>query len=332
MIPPMAVALALLLAVVLAPPPALAAAPPGRVVRLGVVAAIAPRFDPVANPAHRALLEGLREHGYELGRNVVVEFRSAAGIPERLPAVVTEAIALKPDMLVTYGTAATLEARAQTQSIPIVMVGAGDPVSTGIVASLARPGGNVTGIASNSAEIAAKRVQLLRDAVPGLSRVAVLWNMTLKSMALGFQNIETAAPHLGVTIQSIRVASPDDFDQAFAAITASRPGGLIVLYGPLRGNDLPRIVDFVTRVRLPAVFELGQGVRGGGLMEFGPDFADAARGVGAYVDKIVNGTKAGELPVAEPTKFRVVINMKAAKALRLTIPQSLLLQADQVVE
>lgn len=248
-----------------------------------------------------------------------MDFRSAAGNPERMPAIAAEAVALKPDVLVTYGTAMTLEARRLTTTIPVVMVGAGDPVGTGVVASLTRPGGNITGIASNSAEIAAKRVQLLQEAVPKLTRVAVLWNTTLQSMALGFQKIETAAPALGVTIESIRVAGPGDFGRAFAAISASRPGGLIALYGPMRGDDLPRIVEFVTRTRPPTVFELGQGVKGGGLMEFGPDFADAARRVGAYVDKIVNGARPGDLPIEEPTKFELVLNLKAARTADRTV-------------
>jgi putative ABC transport system substrate-binding protein len=328
----MPVAVAVLLTLLVTASPVLAGAPPGKVVRLAVVAGIAPAFDPAGNPAHRALVDGLRRQGYEPGRNLVLEFRSAAGIPERLPGVINDAVALKPDVIITYGAGATLEMAARTHSIPIVMVGVSDPVATGLVASLPRPGGNVTGIAANSAEIAAKRVQLLQEAVPRLSRVAVLWNAALKSMALGFQNIETAAPVLGVTVQSVRVTSPDDFEQAFAAISAARPGGLIVLYGPLRGNDLPRIVEFVTRARLPTVFELGQGVRGGGLMEFGPDLAEAARAVGAYVDKIVNGAKPGDLPVAEPTNFQLVLNLRAARALGLTLPPSLLLRADRVVE
>jgi putative ABC transport system substrate-binding protein len=184
----------------------------------------------------------------------------------------------------------------------------------------------------NAAEISAKRVQLLQEAMPKLSRVAVLWNSSFKSMTLGFQQIERAAPTLRVTVQSIRVSSSADFDQAFAAIARDRPGGLVVLFGPLRGDDLPRIVEFVTRNRIPTVFELGQGVRGGGLMEFGPSSADLARHVGEYVDKIANGAKPADLPVQEPITFELVINLKAAKALGLTIPPLLLQRADHVIE
>ena len=325
-------ALVMIFAVLALPLWARADAPKGKTVRLGVLAAISPRFDPADNRAHRALVEGLREHGYEVGRNAIVDFRSAAGNPEQVAAVTADAVAAKPDILVTYGTAMTLEVRKLTRTIPVVMVGTGDPVSTGVVASLTRPGGNITGVASNSAEIAAKRVQLLQEAVPKLARVAVLWNTTLQSMALGFQKIETAAPSLGVTIESIRVAGPGDFDRAFTAIGASKAGGLIVLYGPMRGDDLPRIVEFVTGHRLPTVFELGQGVRGGGLMEFGPDFADAARRAGVYIDKIVNGARPADLPIEEPTKFELVLNLKAARTLGLAVPPSLLMRADRTYE
>jgi putative ABC transport system substrate-binding protein len=241
-------------------------------------------------------------------------------------------VAAKVDMLVTPGTIAAIAASKVTKSVPIVMVGTADPVETGLIASLARPGGNVTGLAINASETAAKRVQLLQEAVPKMSRVAVLWNSTVSSMTLGYQTIERAAPQLGVTIQSVRVSGSDDFDAAFAALERGRPGGLIVLYGPLRGNDLPRIVEFVAQHRIPTVFEIGQGVRGGGLMEFGPGQSRMARRAAAYIDKIANGASPAVLPVEEPTVFELVINRKAAQTMGLTLPQSLLLRADMVVE
>ena len=312
--------------------PVAAEPPPGKVLRLGLLYGLSPKFDPASNPIDRALVDGLRAHGYELGRNIKLEFRSAQGNPERLPELAAELVRLKVDVLVTRQTAATLAAREATRTIPIVMVGVADPVAIGLIASLARPGGNITGMSVNAAEISAKRVQLLQEAVPRLSRVAVLWNSTFKSMALGFQQIEMAAPTLGVTVQSVRVSSSDDFNQAFGAIGQGRPGGLIVLFGPMRGNDLPRIVEFVTHNRLPTVFELGQGVRGGGLMEFGPNQADMARRVGAYVDKIANGAKPADLPVEEPTRFELIINLKAARTMGLTLPQSLLFRADEVIQ
>ncbi len=317
----------------LAAPLAAGAPPAGKVLRLGLLYGIKPAFDPASNPDDQALVEGLRAHGYELGRNVIVEFRSARSNPERLPDLAAELVQLKVDVLVTTLTAPTLAAQAATKTTPIVMVGVADPVEAGLVASLAHPGGNITGMSVNAAEISAKRVQLLQEAVPKLSRVAVLWNSTIKSMTLGFQQIELAAPRLGVTVQSVRVASSADFDRAFTAISRERPGGLVVLFGPLRGDDVPRIVEFVNRHRIPTVFEVGRGgLAGGALMEFGPSLRDAARQVGAYVDKIANGAKPADLPVQEPTKFELLINLKAAKDLGLTIPPSFLQRADQVID
>ena len=316
----------------LATAPAAAAPPRGKVVRLGVLTGIGWRFDPASDPVHRALLAGLTAHGYELGRNLVIEYRSADGNPERLPVLAAELVQLKVDVIVTANTLALLAAREATKTVPIVMFNVADPVETRIVESLRRPGGNITGLAYNASEASAKRVQLLQEAVPRLTRVAVLWNSRLPAMALGFQQIEVAAPTLGVTVQSVRVSGSDDFDQAFAVIRGNRAGGLIVLYGPMRGNDLPRIVEFVTRHKLPTVFELERGARGGGLMEFGPSSPTMARQVGTYVDKIVNGAMPADLPVEEPTKFELVVNVKAARAMGLTIPQSLLLRADEVIQ
>ncbi len=328
----LALALTLVLAIITAPPSATAAPPPGKVLRIGLVYGIRPTFEPASNSVDGALVDGLRASGFEIGRNVTIVFRSAQGNPERLPELAAELVRLKVDVPVTVGTRSTLAAREATKTISIVMVGVGDPVAVGIVASLAHLGGNITGLSVNAAEISAKRVQLLQETVPKLSGVAVLWNSRFKSMALGFQQIEMAAPGREVTVQSVRVSSSDDFDSAFAAIGRERPGGLIVLFGPMRGNDLPRIVEFAARTRLPAVFELGRGVEVGGLMEFGPSLPDLARHVGAYVDKIANGARPGDLPVEEPTRFELIINFKAARTLELTIPPSLLLRADRVVE
>ena len=324
--------IALVIAALSWPVPFATAAPPGHTVRVGVLTPIATSFDPAVSPLARELFEGLRELGYTPGRDIVFEFRSGQGVAEALPSLAAELVALKPDMLLVTGTEAVLVAAKVTKTVPIVMVGTTDVVETGLVASLARPGGNVTGLAINAAEIAAKRVQLLQEAVPKLSRVAVLWNGSVQSMTLGFQNIEKASPQLGVTIQSIRVTSSDDFDQAFAAIEAGHPDGLVVLYGPLRGTDLPRVVEFVTRHKLPTIFELGQGVRGGGLMEFGAPSSQMARRAAFYVDRIANGAKPAELPVEEPSKFFLVLNMKAAKGMGFDVPHSLLLRADRVIE
>jgi putative ABC transport system substrate-binding protein len=233
---------------------------------------------------------------------------------------------------VVPGISPTIAVAKATTSIPIITVGAADAVETGLIASLAKPGKNITGLAVNAAEIAAKRVQLLKEAVPGLSKVAVLWNASVPGMALGFQNIEKASPQLGVTLQSIRVTGPDEFDQAFAAIESAHPDGLVLLYGPLRGDDLPRIVAFVTRHKLPTMFEIGQGIRGGGLMEFGPNRVRMFRRAAAYVDKIANGADPATLPVEEPSDFQLIINLKAAKEMGFEVPHSLLMRADRIIE
>jgi putative ABC transport system substrate-binding protein len=309
-----------------------AAGPPGHTVRVGFLDNIAPTFDPAANPAHREFVEGLRQLGYTLGRDVVVEYKSAQGNVKMWPQLAAELVSSKPDMLVTPGTGPTLAAAKATKTVPIVTVGAYDVVDTGLAASLARPGGNITGLAINGAEIAAKRVQLLRDAVPRLSRVAVLWNATLPAMALGVQYIEKASPQLGVTIQSVRVSGSDEFDQAFAAIEGGHPDGMVVLFGPLRGDDLPRIVEFVNQHKIPTIFEIGRGVRGGGLMEFGANSLPMFRRAAVYVDKIANGADPATLPVEEPSQFEIVINRKAAKSMGFEVPHSLLMRADHVIE
>jgi putative ABC transport system substrate-binding protein len=308
------------------------AGPPGHTVRVGVFGDIAPSFDPATNRAAQELTEGLRELGYTPGRDIVFEYRSAQGNVDLVPQLTAELANLKPDVLVTASYGPTQAAAKATKTVPIVMVGVPDVVDTGLVASLARPGGNITGLAINAAEIAAKRVQLLQEAVPNASRIAVLWNAKVPGMVLGFQNIDKASPQLGVTIQSVRVSGSDEFDQALAAIEKSHPDGLVVLYGPLRGDDLPRIVEFVIQHKVPTIFELGQGVRGGGLMEFGADRLRMYRRAAAYVDKIANGAKPSDLPVEEPSLFELVINMKAAKSMGFEVPHSLLLRADRVIE
>lgn len=309
------------------------ARPPGHLLRVGILEAFAPSFDPVSNPAHRAFVEGLRELGYEPGRDVAFEYRSALGGGNAdLAKAASELVAAKVDILVAAGQRPIQAAAGATTTLPIVMVRGKDVVETGLIKSLAQPGRNLTGLTTNAAEIAAKRVQLLKEAVPSLSRVAVLWNPSLPSMALDFQNIEQASPTLGVTLQSVRVGRSDEFDQAFAAIADGHPQGFVVLFGPLRGDDLSRIVEFTVSHRLPTIFEPGQGVRGGGLMEFGPSNVYMFHRAAAFVDKIANGVAAATLPAEEPTSFELVINLEAAKALGLAIPQTLLGRADKVIE
>lgn len=303
------------------------AGPPDHPIRVGVLIA-----ETEHAPGEQSLVDALKELGYAPGRDVILKYKSAEGRPELFAPLVKEVIDAGVDVIVTPLNGPTSAAAKATQTIPIVMVGATDVVETGLVASLARPGKNITGLAINAAEIAAKRVQLLQEAVPRLSRVAVLWNASIRSMALGFQNIEQASPKLGVTLQSVRVSGSDEFEQAFAAIENGHPDGLIVLFGPLRGDDLPRIVDFVVHRKIPTIFEVGRGVRGGGLMEFGPNLEPMFRRAATYIDKIANGADPATLPIEEPTQFELVVNLKAAQSIGIAIPQSLLLRADRVVE
>ena len=312
--------------------PLAAAGPPGHTVRVGILGEITPTFDPATNRDAWELTEGLRELGYTQGRDFVFEYKSTHGDPKVLPQLAAELASSKPDVILTIFLGPTLVAAKATTTVPIVMVGAADPVETGLVASLARPGGNITGLAVNAAEMAAKRVQLLQEAVPRLSRVAVLWNATFPSMGLAFQNIEKASPQLGVTIQSVRVTGSDQFDQAFAAIESGHPDGLVILYGPLRGDDLPRIVEFVSQRKIPTIFEIGRGVQGGGLMEFGTNRLSIFRRAAFYIDKIANGVRPADLPVEEPSQFELVINLTAAQSMGFEVPQSLLLRADRVIE
>lgn len=328
--PSLAIAAFALAALVL--PEVAVAGPPGHPVRVGILGQIPPTFDPTANPEQRELVEGLRELGYAPGRDIVFEYRSAQGNPEAVLQLAEELVQSKVDILLTWALGPALAAAKATKTVPIVVVGAPDVVDAGLVASLARPGGNVTGLSINATEIAAKRVQLLREAVPGLSRVAVLWNASIKGMVLQFQIIERASPQLGVVLQSVRVGGSNDLDQAFAAIESGHPDGLVVMYGPMRGNDQPRITEFVTTRKIPTMFQPGQGVSGGGLMEFGAKSELMFRRAAFYIDKIANGVKPADLPVEEPSEFELVINLKAAKNMGIEIPHSLLLRADRVIE
>jgi ABC-type uncharacterized transport system substrate-binding protein len=281
-----------------------------------------------------AFFQGLRDLGYVEGRNVVIEYRSAEGKSERLPALAAELVALKVDVIVAPSTPEALAAKQATRTLPIVFAVAADPVASGLVSGLARPGGNVTGLSILAPELIGKRLEQLKQAVPGVSRVAVLWQpgalgkRTEEDMLKG---AETTAGALGVRLQSVAVRSPADFDRAFSDMTRARAGALIVLPSPIF-SERRRLVDLAARNRLPAVYTWREYVDAGGLMSYGPDLADMLRRAATYVDKILKGAKPGDLPIEQPTKFELVINLKTAKALGLTIPPSLLQRADQVIE
>jgi len=281
-------------------------------------------------------LQGLRDLGYIEGRNVVIEYRDAEGNPERLPALAAELVALKVDVIFATGTPHAMAAKQATRTVPIVFLGATDPVADGLVTSLARPGGNVTGLSTSAApEIVGKRLELLTQAVPGLSRVAILWQRggqgerTNKDL---LTEAEVAGRALRVRLQFVEVRGPADIDRAFSDMTSAGAGALIVLTSTMFISERTRLVDLAAKHRLPAAYPWREGVDAGGLMSYGPNIADLFRRAATYVDKILRGAKPADLPVEQPTKFELVINLKTAKALGLTIPQSLLLRADQVIQ
>jgi ABC-type uncharacterized transport system substrate-binding protein len=290
-----------------------------------------------ANPhLQEAFLQGLRDLGYVEGRNLVIEYRFAEGKLERFPALAAELVALKVDVILTAGgTLAALAAKQATRTLPIVFAAAADPVESRLVTSLARPGGNVTGLSIVSPELVGKSLEQLKQAVPGVSRVAVLWQpggfgeRTEKDMLNG---AKVAARALGVRPQFIEARGPADFDRAFSDMTRARAGALTVFANAMFTIERRRLVDLAAKNRLPALYAFREYVDAGGLMAYGPNLADLYRRAATYVDRILKGTQPGDLPVEQPTKFELAINLKTAKALGLTIPQSVLGRADHVVE
>ena len=283
-----------------------------------------------------AFLQGLRDLGYVEGRNVVIEYRDAEGKVERLPTLAAELVALKVDVIVVGGsTRVTLAAMQATKTVPIVFTNVGDPVESGLVTSLARPGGNVTGLSALGPELVGKGLELLKQAVPGVDRVAVLW----RPGALGehtdkdmLTRADVAARALGLRLQFVELRDPDEFARAFSDMSSARAGALTVLPSNRFLRERRRLVDLAAKNRLPAVYTSREFVDAGGLMSYGANSADLFRRAATYVDKILKGAKPGDLPVEQPTKFELVINLKPAKALGLTIPQSVLGRADQTIE
>jgi putative ABC transport system substrate-binding protein len=276
--------------------------------------------------------EGLRDLGYVEGRNIIIEYRWAEGKYERFPDLIAELVARKVDVIVTAGTPAALAVQRATATIPLVMVAVGDPVSTGLVASLARPGGNSTGLTSIAPDLEGKRLELLREVVPKLARVSLLVNPDNAFHVGSEKQARAAAQVLHVDVQFIGVRADADFDHAFDVIAKERPDAFIVLADRVFLHNRGRIVDFAARNRLPAVYPYRELVEAGGLMSFGPNYADMHRRAATYVDKILRGAKPADLPVEQPTKFELIINLKSAKAFGLTIPQSLLVRADEVIQ
>jgi putative ABC transport system substrate-binding protein len=280
-----------------------------------------------------AFRHGLREHGYIDGRNVFIEYRYASARSQSLDVLARELVQLKVDVIVTEGTPPTLAARRATDSIPIVVTSAGDLIGTGLVASLARPGGNVTGLTLQSPELSGKRLAFLRDLVPSGNSVAMLLNRGNRLLhPLVWQETETAAKALKLTLHRFEVERPDDFEAAFAEMLKQHAVAVLVPLDPMFNDQRERLISLAAKSRLPAMFGERLNVDAGGLVSYGPSYAALYRRAATYVDKILRGAKPADLPVEQPTKFELVINARTAKALGLTIPQALLLRADQVIE
>jgi putative tryptophan/tyrosine transport system substrate-binding protein len=277
-------------------------------------------------------LQGLRELGYTEGHNIAIEYQDAEGTPDRLADVAAELVRLKVDVIVTWGTPATSAARRATQTIPIIMGGVTEPVRTSLVASLARPGENIPGVSNFGAELSPKRLQLLLEVVPKTSPVAFLWNPANAGNVAHFENVQAAARALGVALLSVEVRSPDEFEGAFAAMMRERPDAFMLTAEPMHQLHAGWIIDFATKNRLPVMSHVKENVVAGGLMSYGPSLSDLYRRVATYVDKILKGARPADLPVEHPMKFELIINLKTVKALDLTIPSTLLFQADEVIK
>jgi putative ABC transport system substrate-binding protein len=276
--------------------------------------------------------EGLRDLGYVEGRDVLVEYRWAEGKYDRFPALIGELLALKVAVIVTAGTPATLAVKKATTSVPIVMSAVGDPVGTGIVTSLSHPGGNITGLTAISTEMDAKRLELLREVVPSVSYIALLWNAGSSLQVLAEKQVQAAAQVLRMRVLSLGVKPEEEIKSALAVMARERPDALLVLADRLLLHHRALIMGFATRHRLPGVHAYRELVEAGGLMSFGPSYADMHKRAAYFVDRILKGAKPGDLPVERPLTFELVINLKTARALGLTIPPSLLQRADQVIE
>jgi putative ABC transport system substrate-binding protein len=308
---------------------AVGAQAPAKVRRIGL---LSPNFRSVVALWHQAFRLGLRDLGWVEGKNISFEYRYAEGRNDRLPELAAELVRLKVDVIVASGPTDTLAAQKASSAIPIVMATAGDPVTSGLVESLARPGGNVTGLSTMASELGGKRLELLKEIVPRLSRVAVLWDPQSASSILSWKDMQLPARQLGVQLHSLEVRSPSDFDKAFEDATRARAGALAVTPGAVLTANQKQIARLAAKNRLPSIFQSSEFADAGGLMAYGPDRADMYRRAATYVDKILKGAKPGDLPVELPTKFELVVNMKTAKAIGLTIPQPFLMRVDRVIE
>jgi putative ABC transport system substrate-binding protein len=300
---------------------------PEKVHRIGLLTFLAPPPPSAITPFD----QGLRQLGYVEGQNIAIERRYASGQMDRFPELAADLARHPLDVILTQSFPAALAAKNVTSTIPIVVVGAGDPVATGLVASFARPGGNITGVSAFETELSGKRLELLKESFPKLSRVAVLWNAADFGMTLKFREIELAAKALRVAVQPSAVRELKDFDSVFSEMIRKRPDALFVITDPLTQLNRKQLVELVTKNRLPAMYENAPYVDDGGLMAYGPSQAENMQRALHHVDKILKGTKPSELPIEQPTKFEFIINLIAAKQIGVTIPPNVLARADRVI-
>ena len=304
------------------------AQPAGKIYRIGMLEMASPALNAANLDAFR---QGLRELGYVEGQNLAIEYRSADGRFERLPALATELVRLKVDLIVTRATSGALAAKAATKTTPIVMAGAGDPVGAGVVAGLASPGANVTGLSAVIPELTGKRVELLRELVPRATRIAAMLDMRTAVSQPVWNQIETAARALGMQPQLVDVRKAEDLGRAFETAVQQRAEALFVAEIIMQANRRP-IVDLAAKHRLPTIYASRESVDVGGLMSYGPNISDLYRRAASFADKIFKGARPGDLPVEQPTKFELAINLRTARALGLAVPQSLMLRADHVIQ
>jgi putative tryptophan/tyrosine transport system substrate-binding protein len=296
---------------------------PAKIPRIGIID---------DSPIWNNFRHGLRDLGYLEGQNIAFEYRYAGGLPDRLAWVAAELVRRPVDLIATFGTTPTLAAKAATKSIPIVMMGIGDPVGAGLVASIARPGGNITGNTILGPDVAGKRLQLLKEVIPSISRVAFLWNPDNSSHPAQLAELKIAVQTLGLTLLPVAVRNSDEFDNAFAAMTRARADAFLMTADPLHQIAIMRILDFLAENRLPGMFLSKEIVAAGGFISYGASVPDLFRRGALYAHRVLQGTKPADLPVEQPTKFELAVNMKTAKAIGLSVPESFLLRADEVIE
>jgi len=316
------------LGLVLAAPLVAGGQPAGQIPRIGFLF----YGSPGPSPELDAFRRGLREHGYVEGQNVTVDYRFASGRVGQLPMLAAELVRLKPDVVVTPGTPASLAAKQATSQIPIVFAGVADAVGAGLVTNLARPGGNITGLTSINAELGGKRLQILKQVVPRAVRVGVLYNPADRANVLVLKGLEAAAPTLGLTLRPVEVREPGDFEAAFAAMTKQGAQVMFGATGVLTTEHRKAVVDLAAKTRIPAMWGDREFVEVGGLMSYAGNFYGQIRDTAAYVDKILKGARPGDLPVQQPTTFELVINLKTARTLGLTIPSALLSRATELIQ